>query len=189
MNNAWLDKTLRVRLPILLGLILISYIAAFYISAPERTGVGNAPVQPIAFSHKLHAGEMKIDCRYCHTGVEKGRHAMVPSANICMNCHSVVKPESPEIQKLKKYYESGETIPWERIYRTPDYVFFDHSVHIAKGFDCSQCHGNVAALDTNKQMKRITMGRCIDCHRGVHDEQHGISSKDVGPTNCSACHR
>jgi hypothetical protein len=189
MNKAWLDKTLRIRLPIVLVFVILSYIAAFYISAPERTGVGNAPKQPIPFSHKLHAGEMKIDCRFCHVGVDKGRHAMVPAANICMNCHSSIEKKSPALDTLKRYFESGESIPWQRIYRTPDYVFFDHSVHIAKGFNCSQCHGDVAKLDTNKQVKRITMGKCIDCHRGAHDEQPGISHKDVGPTNCSACHR
>jgi hypothetical protein len=102
MNKHWLDTTLKVRLPILVLVALIAYTLTFYISAPERTNVGYQPEQPIPFSHKLHSGEMKIDCRYCHIGVDKGRHAMVPSVNTCMNCHSRVKTGSPHIKKTYK---------------------------------------------------------------------------------------
>jgi hypothetical protein len=189
MNKHWLDTTLKVRLPIIILVALIAYTLTFYISAPERTNVGYQPEQPIPFSHKLHSGEMKIDCRYCHIGVDKGRHAMVPSVNTCMNCHSRVKTGSPHIQKLTKYYKSETPIPWKRIFRNPDYVYFDHSVHIAKGFDCFQCHGDIASMEVVKMEKRITMGRCINCHRGEHEEQNGITDEDKGPMNCSSCHR
>ncbi len=189
MNKEWLDNALKVRLPIILVVVLVTYVLTFYISAPERTNIGNQPVQPIPFSHKLHAGTMEIDCKYCHVGAEKGRHAVVPSVNICMNCHKYVKTDSPHIKKLTKHYETGEPVPWKRIYRVPEYVYFDHAVHVAKGFDCSQCHGDVAAMDTVYQARRITMGRCINCHRGAHDEQTGITADDKGPTNCSVCHR
>ena len=187
--KSWLDSTIKVRLPIVIVLALITYTITFYVSVPERTNVGRAPEQPIPFSHKLHAGEMQMDCKYCHVGVDKGRHAVVPAVNICMNCHSTVKTDSPHIKKLTEYYESGEPIPWVRLYRTPDYVYFNHAVHIKKGFDCAQCHGDVASMDTLVHAKRITMGRCIECHKGAHDEQPGITSNDKGPINCSVCHR
>lgn len=189
MNKYWLDQTLKIRLPIVIVVALITYVVTFYVSAPERTNVGRQPEQPIAFSHKLHAGTMQFDCRYCHVGVEKGRHATIPSVDICMNCHTIARKDKPEIQKLTEYYDSGKPIEWNRIYRVPEYVYFDHSVHIAKGFNCAQCHGDVASMDTVQQVKRVTMGRCIKCHEGAHDPQPGITFKDVGPKNCSACHR
>jgi hypothetical protein len=189
MNNKWLEQTMKIRLPIILGVALITYVLTFYISAPERTGIGRAPEQPIPFSHAKHAGEMKIDCRYCHIGVEKGRHATIPSLNICMNCHTEAKTESPHIKKLTKHYEENIPLAWNRVYRVPEYVYFDHSVHIAKGFDCVQCHGDVASMDKVEQVERVTMGKCVKCHEGAHKEQPGISAQDVGPKNCSVCHR
>jgi hypothetical protein len=189
MNKSWIDTTLKVRLPIVLVLALITYILTFYISAPERTNVGNAPEQPIPFSHKLHAGTMQIDCQYCHTGVAETRHAGIPAVSTCMNCHTQARIDRPAIQKLKEHFDKAEPIEWKRIHRVPEYVYFDHSVHIAKGFDCAQCHGAVEEMDIVRQDKRTTMGRCISCHKGVHDEQPGITSQDLGPLNCSACHR
>lgn len=189
MNKSWLEKTLRVRLPITLAVALITYAITFFISEDERFNVGYQPEQPIPFSHKKHSGEMKIDCRYCHTGVEKGRHAVIPALNVCMNCHNEVKTESPHIKKLTKAYEENTPWPWKRVYRMPDHVFFDHSVHIAKGFDCFQCHGEVNTMDTVKQIQKMTMGMCINCHQGEHKEQAGLEGEIKGPTNCSACHR
>ena len=189
MDNKFIEDLLKVKLPLVLLVAVITYTLTFYISAPERTNVGHKPDQPIPFSHKKHAGEMKIDCRYCHIGVEKGRHATIPSLNICMNCHSQAKTDSPHIQKLTKHYEENIPLVWNRVYRVPEYVYFDHSVHIAKGFDCVQCHGDVAGQTKVKQVERTTMGKCVKCHDGAHKEQPGITNKDLGPTNCSTCHR
>lgn len=343
----------------------MTYGCAFWLGTPSRKGYGYEPKQPIAFSHKLHAGEMKMDCRYCHVGVDKSRHATIPSVDTCMNCHSTVKAvgrnpdkdhynyigqlshddgtlgeavqsildvkkkfkdennyfkkinsledtkkiakvlnaiinedehqtaffdtyekaidwkeksllplitlenqnkvanksvaivnkslanvnkdivaknkiieienksltkekqkalnalvplfklkrhpgdgrkkmirlmmdelykidsyNSSEIKKLTAYFKSDKALKWKRIYRLPKYVYFNHSVHVNKGIDCSNCHGNVANLDSMKKMKPITMGRCLDCHRGDYKEFHeGLEEKVVGPESCGVCHR
>lgn len=363
--NIDLDYTIKVRLPIIIFTVLITYGCAFWLGTPTRKGYGYEPKQPIAFSHKLHAGEMKLDCRYCHVGVDKSRHATVPSVDTCMNCHATVKAvgrnpdkdhynyeshvahkdgtlgeavqsildvkkkfkdendyfkninslenakeiaeildsiinkdenqtaffntyknavewqdkdliqlielekknnvsnqsviavnkslaavnkgiednnkkielenktlpkdkqkklnplvplfkmtrhpgddrkkmirlmmdelyrinsyNSSEIKKLTSYFKSDKALKWKRIYRLPKYVYFNHSVHVNKGIDCSNCHGNVANLDSMKKMKPITMGRCLDCHRGDYKEYHeGLEEKVVGPESCGVCHR
>ena len=146
MKNFLLDYNLKVRIPILVFVVLAVFVITYYASYAERNGIGYQPSQPIAYSHKLHAGELKIDCRYCHSDVEKSRQANIPSANVCMNCHSLVKTDSPEIQKLKDYYTKGIAIEWKRIHRVPDFAYFNHSVHVNKGIDCSNCHGNVADM-------------------------------------------
>ncbi|MCB9250531.1 MAG: cytochrome c3 family protein [Ignavibacteriales bacterium] len=165
MKKSFLDYTLKVRLPITLFVALLAFMITFYVSRPERDGIGYQPDQPIAYSHKLHAGQMKIDCQYCHTGVTKGRHALVPSANICMNCHSMARKKQPEIIKLTKYYEENTPIPWKRIHKIPEYAYFNHSVHVNKGIKCETCHGNIADMEKVSQMKGWTMTACLDCHR------------------------
>lgn len=191
MEKGMLDYNLKVRLPIVILVAVMSYFTTFFYSFDERNGIGYAPEQPIKYSHKLHAGDMKIDCRYCHVGAEKGRHATIPSVDTCMNCHSVVKTDSPEIKKLHKYFNEGKALPWNRIHRSPDHVYFNHSVHLAKGFDCADCHGDVASMEVVKQTKLITMGRCLDCHRETHKETvNGKTiTKQNGPQDCVACHR
>src|SRR5437868_15408414 len=111
MKKFLLDYGLKVRLPIILFVVIVSFIVTYYASYAERNGIGYAPVQPINFPHKLHAGDMKIDCKYCHIGVEKSRTASVPPTNICMGCHALAKKDSPEIQKLTQYYNDGTRIP------------------------------------------------------------------------------
>ena len=97
MKKTLLDYTLKIRLPLTLFVIAAAFIITFYASRQERDGIGYQPEQPVKFSHRLHAGQMAIDCQYCHTGVEKGRHALVPSVNICMNCHTIARKTKPEI--------------------------------------------------------------------------------------------
>jgi len=137
----------------------------------------------------LDAGEMKIDCQYCHTGVVKGRHALVPSANICMNCHTVAKKKQPEIIKLAKYYEEQTPIPWKRIHKVPEYAYFNHSVHVNKGMECETCHGNIADMEIVSQMRGWTMTACLDCHRNPQKELPYLENVKNGPTHCAACHR
>lgn len=192
MEKATLDYNIRVRLPIALLVALVTYFTTFFYSFDERNMVGYEPEQPIKFSHKLHAGEMGMDCRYCHVGVDKSRHSTIPSLDTCMNCHSVVKKDgSPEIAKLTKHYEEDIPLPWVRIHKVPEHVYFNHSVHINKGLDCSECHGNVKEMEVVKHAKAHTMGFCLKCHREAHDE---ITDKEVikkiqGPQNCVSCHR
>ncbi|MCX6149905.1 MAG: cytochrome c3 family protein [Ignavibacteriales bacterium] len=189
MKKSVLDYILKVRLPITAFVIIISFAITYYVSRPERDGIGYQPEQPIKFSHKLHAGTMGIDCKYCHTGVEKSRQAVVPSANICMNCHSVARKSKPEIVKLTKYYEKGIPIPWKRIHRVPDFAYFNHSVHVNKGIDCISCHGNIQNMDAVQQIKSFTMASCLDCHKNIQQYSPKLAGINIGPDNCFACHR
>lgn len=131
---------------------------------------GYQPVQPVAFSHKLHAGQYKINCEYCHTGVQKGKSATIPSTNICMNCHSVIK-EGPqygaqEIAKVVSAHEKGEAIEWVRIHNLPDLVYFNHQQHVkVAGLECQTCHGPIEEMEEVYQYSRLTMAWCINCHR------------------------
>src|SRR5690606_10903716 len=103
-----------------------------------------APSQPFPFSHAVHAGDRKIQCLYCHSNIEKSAHANIPSTAVCMNCHLVVKTDSPWIQKLTEMYNNDEPIKWVNVHVLPDYVYFNHQPHIQRGVSCDTCHGNVA---------------------------------------------
>lgn len=168
---------------------------------------GYAPTQPIPFSHKLHAGQYEIDCKYCHTGVEKGKSANIPSANICMNCHNAIKTTSPIIQKIYEYIERDEPIQWVRVHNLPDLAYFNHQQHVkVAGIECENCHGNIKEMEVVQQVSLLTMGWCIDCHRktevnakdnAYYDnlvQLHAKSSKspmrveDIGGLECAKCH-
>lgn len=191
MKKAVLDYGLKVRLPITIFVILASFTLTYFVSRSERDGVGYAPEQPINFSHKLHAGDMGIDCKYCHAGADKSRHAMVPPAGTCMNCHTIARKDKPEIQKLTKYYESGEPIRWNRIHKVPDYAYFNHSAHVNRGIDCKSCHGDIAKMEKVEQVHAFTMSNCLSCHREAHDRLPYLDKTQIkkGPENCFACHR
>ena len=168
---------------------------------------GYAPTQPIAFSHKVHAGTYEIDCQYCHTGAEISKNANIPSVNICMNCHSDILRDSPQIQKLYAAQESGQPIEWVRVHNLPDLAYFNHSQHVTVGeIACQTCHGEIQEMEVVEQFSPLTMGWCIDCHRntelntqdnGYYDrlvELHNKSSKtpmtveDNGGLECAKCH-
>ncbi len=168
---------------------------------------GYAPKQPIKFSHKLHAGEMKINCAYCHTGVYKGKQAGIPSANICMNCHNAIKTGSPEIQKIYTAIENNKPIEWVRVHNLPDLAYFNHAQHTqVGGQDCKNCHGEIEKMEVVQQRHTLTMGWCIDCHRQTevagkdnkyydklmqaHNSTHNKPMKveDIGGLECSKCH-
>ncbi len=189
MKKSLLDYILRVRLPITLFVIIASFTITYFASRAEDYGVGYSPVQPINFSHKLHAGQMGIDCEYCHTGVEKSRHAMVPAVSTCMNCHSIAKKDSPEIIKLRNYYFKDIALPWVRIHKVPDFVYFNHSVHINSGIKCESCHGNVRQMSRITQVRSFTMSDCLNCHRHPKEELPYLKNISNGPANCFACHR
>ncbi|WP_109832395.1 c-type cytochrome [Reichenbachiella versicolor] len=168
---------------------------------------GYQPTQPIAFSHQIHAGQYEIDCNYCHTGVRKSKNANIPSPNICMNCHSSIKTESPEIQKIYAAVENNEPIQWVRIHNLPDLAYFNHSQHVdVAEIECQTCHGPIEEMDVVYQYAPLTMGWCINCHRETdvntkgneyYDnlvELHAEKSKepmkveDIGGLECSKCH-
>lgn len=158
------------RLPfqIILYLFVLGGIAAAaitYYATPKYTRVGYAPVQPVPFSHALHNGQLGIDCRYCHVGVDKGATSTVPTAQTCMNCHNQVKADSPLLAPVRESFASGNPVQWVKIHQTPDYVYFNHSVHIARGVSCVECHGQINEMDVVKHAKPLSMGFCLDCHR------------------------
>ncbi|MCX7880396.1 MAG: cytochrome c family protein [Ignavibacteria bacterium] len=190
MLKSQLDYILKVRVPIAAFVVVVTYIITFFVSKPERDGVGYAPEQPINFSHKLHAGDMQIDCKYCHIGVEKGRFATIPSTNICMGCHSVARKDKPEIIRLSQMFMDNIPIKWKRIHRLGDFAYFNHSVHINKGIECKYCHGEVEKMDVVQQVHRLTMGACLDCHRNPHKNMPDLKAQvSKGPEYCGSCHR
>ena len=142
----------------------------WYFGSPKYTDVGYRPVQPVAYSHKLHAGDLGLDCRYCHTMVEKSPVAGIPPTQTCMNCHSLVKVDSEKLKPVRESFETGRPIKWIRVHNLPDFAFFDHSVHLRAGVGCASCHGNVAQMEKVMQKEPLSMGWCLDCHR--NPDQH-----------------
>ncbi|MGC8596048.1 MAG: cytochrome c3 family protein [Candidatus Kryptoniota bacterium] len=189
MNKTLLEYTLRVRVPILIFVALTSVAVTYFVTRPEREGIGYEPEQPIKFSHKLHAGLMKIDCAYCHIGVYRSRYAVIPATSTCMNCHTIARKTRPEIIRLTKYYDEGKPIPWKKVDRLPDFVYFSHSFHVNKGIRCQDCHGRVQDMDVIKQVNSFTMSACLDCHRNAQQRLSYIADIKPGPTYCYACHR
>lgn len=184
----------------------------FYGFAPETTNIGYRPEQPVPFSHALHAGELAIDCRYCHQTVEVARHAAVPSTETCMACHQRVHPTSDKLAKVRDSLKTGEPIAWTRVHDLPDHVYFDHSAHVQKGVGCASCHGRVDRMDERgvRQEKTLAMAFCLDCHRdpgphirpqqqitdmnwplnGTAKGQAMLEAREIKTsTDCSTCHR
>lgn len=127
--------------------------------------VGYRPEQPVPFSHKLHAGDLQVSCQYCHGGAEVSAHSPVPTTQTCMNCHTIVRAESPKLKLVRESYETGSPLEWVRIHKVPDYVHFNHSRHIRAQIDCKSCHGPVEQMGVVSQVKSLSMGWCLDCHR------------------------
>ena len=186
----------------------------WYYFSPKFTDAGYRPRQPVPFSHKLHAGDMGMDCRYCHNTVERAAHAAIPPAQTCMNCHSLVKTESPKLKLVRDSYTTDEPIPWVRVHQLPDYAFFDHRPHLAAGVGCSSCHGRIDQMTIVEMAKPLSMGWCLDCHRDPEpnlrprdqitnmawdpevDGKNYDAAKDPSrtrqvnpPEHCSGCHR
>ena len=170
---------------------------------------GYQPKQPIAFSHKIHAGTYEIDCKYCHTGVMKNKSANIPSPNICMNCHSQIKVGTntgeAEIAKIYSAIENNKPIEWVRVHNLPDLAYFNHAQHVnVGGIECQTCHGPIQEMDVVKQYSLLTMGWCIDCHRKtdintkgnayydklieLHDSKKPMKVEDNGGLECAKCH-
>ncbi|HBF22604.1 MAG TPA: cytochrome C [Planctomycetes bacterium] len=201
-----------------LGILAVGipvYVTGLFLfgASPSTLNVGYAPEQPVPFSHALHAGELGMDCRYCHTTVESAAHAAVPPASVCMNCHERVQPESPKLLPVRESWATGEPVQWTRVHDLPDFVYFNHSAHVTSGVSCVDCHGRVDRMETVRQEQPLSMGWCLDCHRDpdphirpldkvtdldwAPDEGtrrdtgerlrqiHGIQPR----TDCSTCHR
>ena len=132
---------------------------------PKYYRVGYQPVQPVPFSHRVHAGELGLDCRYCHNEVERIWVSNLPGASTCMNCHSQVLKDDPRLAIVRESASNNVPIPWVQIHITPDYVYFNHSVHVSRGISCVECHGRVDQMDEVRQVKSLSMSFCLDCHR------------------------
>lgn len=208
---------LPLQIVIYLGVLAsIATAAVTYYMTPKYTRVGYAPIQPVPFSHAKHVGELGMDCRYCHNGVEQSNHSNVPTAQTCMNCHSIVKPNSPLLAPIRESYEKGTPVPWVWIHTTPDFAFFNHAAHVNRGVSCVECHGKVNEMDTVTHTQPLSMAFCIECHQnpaprlrdpkdvfnldskrlvdkgpdGVKQAQDFVHNwKLMPPQSCSGCHR
>ncbi|GIV82885.1 MAG: cytochrome c3 family protein [Armatimonadota bacterium] len=136
------------------------------------------PEQPIAFPHKTHVQVVNLKCENCHLYTDKGRQAGIPSVQKCMECHQAVKTESPEIQKLTKYWEENREIEWAQIHKVPEYVYFSHKRHVTKGIPCETCHGQIGYEMVVHKAKSLSMGFCVTCHR-----------QNNAPVDCYTCHK
>ena len=144
---------------------LFAAFAVWYWGSPEYTDVGYRPVQPVLYSHALHAGELAIDCRYCHSTVESSPVAVVPATSVCMNCHQLVGRDLASLELVRRSMSEQRPLRWVRVHDLPDYVRFDHSLHLAAGVGCSSCHGDVAAMEVVTLSEPLSMGWCLECHR------------------------
>lgn len=208
----WTNKTPAY---LIAGLSLsIIFIIGFvwYYFSPWYTDVGYRPEQPIAFSHKLHADDLGLDCRYCHNFIEVSAHANIPPTQTCMNCHKLILPESEKLLPVRESWSKKLPIKWVRVHKLPDYAYFNHSVHLNAGIGCASCHGNIAQMEVVTQNQPLSMWWCLDCHRdpGLHLRPRSeltnmswlppsdqpefaekvIKEKNINPTlDCSGCHR
>jgi hypothetical protein len=176
------------------------------------TEVNVAHDQPVPFSHRHHAGELGIDCRYCHTSVEQSSFAGLPPTQTCMTCHSQIWVNSPMLEPVRSSYQTDKSIEWSRVNALPDFVYFDHSIHVSKGIGCTTCHGPVAEMALTWRANTLEMSWCLECHR--HPERYVRPREEVfnadyrrppnqlelgrklakeykihSLTNCDTCHR
>jgi len=206
------------KLSILVAVILLAGIAGgvvWYTHSPAFTKVGVEVSQPVAFPHNFHINGLGLDCRYCHTGVDQSSFADIPPAETCMSCHSQVATDSPMLQPVRDSFTNGTPIHWNRVNNLPDYVYFDHQIHVTKGVGCETCHGRVDQMTTAVREKYFYMSTCMECHadpakfiRPIENvtEMGFVPSEDqevmgarlvneynimssVQLNNCSICHR
>lgn len=173
--------------------VVITLIGVMALYSPKQYAwIGNqtgySPPQPIEFSHKIHAKDNSIPCEYCHFSARRGPIAGVPSANVCMNCHSEVKKDSPEVRKIVEAVKNNRPIEWIRVYWLPDFVRFDHSAHTNKGVTCQTCHGPVETMARLEQVRHLSMGWCVNCHREYTRHPPKGFTNVRASVECSVCH-
>lgn len=198
----------------LAGAAALAGAADLLYHAPYVTSAGWRVAQPVPFSHAHHVGTLGLDCRYCHTGVERGAAAGMPQTETCMTCHSQLFTDSPVLAPVRESFATGVPIAWQRVHRLPDYVYFDHHIHLAKGVGCVSCHGRVDRMPLTEQVVPMRMGFCLECHRApatrLRAPQDLFSMAPVPPerrgrgealvrfyhladqaqrTSCTTCHR
>ena len=186
----------------------------WYYFSPKYTRVGYQPVQPVPFPHSVHVDQIGLDCRYCHSQVEKSWYSNLPSSSTCLNCHNQILKEDPRLAIVRDSAQTGQSVPWVQVHKVPDYVYFNHSVHVNRGVSCVHCHGEINKMDEVYHAKPLSMTFCLDCHRDpgpnlrpldkITDLAWKLSDPDVqkdqgqrlahdwkvnASQNCSACHR
>ncbi len=216
MSDIFPKWTNKLPLQIAVGALLMGTAVAagcWYYLTPKYTRVGYQPIQPVGFSHAIHADQLGMDCRYCHDGVEKSWYSNIPAASTCLNCHNTVLSTDPKLELVRESGRTGKPIPWVQVHKTPDYVYFNHSVHVNRGVSCVHCHGPVNKMDEVRHAKPLSMAFCLDCHRepekfirhpkevynldfAPHPEVQANAGarfvhewKVTASQNCSACHR
>lgn len=217
MSKIFPKSANKLPLQIIIYLVVLGGVVtagATYYMTPKYTRVGYSPVQPVPYSHALHAGQLGIDCRYCHSNIEKSGVANLPTAQTCMNCHNQVKKDSPLLAVVRNSYETGEPVPWVKIHQTPDYVYFNHAIHVNRGVSCVECHGKINEMEVVSHEKPLSMGFCLDCHRdparhirepgdvfnldsptladkaGIEKAHQFLTDRNIRPPqSCSGCHR
>lgn len=217
MSDIFPRWTNRLPLQVLVGgaLVAVSAVAGvWYYFTPKYTRVGYQPIQPVSFSHNIHVDQLGMDCRYCHNGVEKSWYSNIPSSQLCMNCHNQVLKDDPRLALVRESAQSGKPIPWVQIHKAPDYVYFNHAVHVNRGVSCVHCHGQINQMDEVRHAQPLSMAFCLDCHRHPEgflrppQEVYNLNWKPESPEkqladgkkfvedwkvqrleNCSACHR
>lgn len=167
--------------PLILLLLLVGAGAAiwwfFWSDWARQVGPSSAPIQPVPFSHAFHVGGLKIDCRFCHSKVEISGYANLPTTQTCMGCHSVIRTDSEKLKPVRESWANNKPIEWVNVHDLPQFVYFNHSSHVAKGVGCSSCHGNIAAIGAELDQTKATYGQavykdkalfmswCLGCHR------------------------
>jgi len=190
---------MRIRV-VVIGITVLIFGSGFVAWALSRVGVhqGYAPSQPISFPHQIHAGDNKIPCLYCHYAARTSRHAGIPPASVCMNCHNLLEKQTVEIEKLEEAVQERRPIRWVKVHNLPDFVYFNHSQHVLSGVTCQRCHGAVEHMEWVKQAAPLTMGWCLDCHRehahvATADFERAIHNfvqkpKPTAGLDCTSCH-
>lgn len=219
MSKIFPKSANKLPLQIIIYLVVLVGIATAgvtYYMTPKYTRVGYAPLQPVPFSHAKHVQEVGLDCRYCHSNVDKSAHSNVPTSQTCMNCHNQIKTTSPLLAPVRESAATGKAVPWVWIHQTPDYAYFNHAIHVNRGISCVECHGKVNEMDTVTHMQPLSMSFCLDCHRSPEaalrnpkdvfnlDSKRLADQGDAGakqatdlvrdwkvkpPQSCSGCHR
>lgn len=187
--------------------VVLVTLGVWYYFSPKNLQVGYAPEQPVAYSHAMHAGQLGMDCRYCHANVERSAHAMVPATQTCMGCHALVKADSAKLGPVRASWETGESIAWVKVHVLPDHTYFNHGAHLAAGVGCSTCHGRIDKMEVVRIAEPIAMQWCLACHRDPTPSLRPvdqITNMDWTPeknppdwkapavrppTHCSGCHR
>jgi hypothetical protein len=218
------------------GTLALVIGVVWYYFTPKYWEVGYMPRQPVAYSHQLHAGTLGIDCRYCHSDIEQSKYANIPSTTVCMNCHTLVDDKtgylakamtqngtdpsphwvSADLQTLRAAHDSGNSVPWRKVHKLPDYAHFQHAAHINAGVSCYSCHKRIDQMPIVYQSEPLSMGWCLECHRAPETQlvdRSQASITDLGaverlladpqyasttgirlaqnvnpPQNCGACH-